>query len=201
MSLVEVVNMTARKTPTWPLYLLSLLPVFWLAWATVQGQLGVDPVKAIEHQLGLWSLQVFIASLAVTPMRRYLGCNIIKFRRPLGLICFFYVALHLAVWIFLDLQLLWGEIWADIIKRPYITIGMVAFVLMIPLAITSNDKSIKKIGAASWQALHRLAYVAVLLGAIHFVMVQKVWELEPLIYLGLIVGLLGLRGKKLLPWR
>ncbi len=198
-ALVDTINTTARKVPTWPLYLVAILPPVWLIWQTFAGALGVDPIKTIEHQLGLWALQVFIATLFVSPMRRYLGCNILKFRRPLGLICFFYVALHLGVWLVLDLQLYWGEIWKDILKRPYITIGMVAFVLMIPLAMTSNNSSIKKLGAKSWQSLHKLSYVAVLLGAVHFVMVQKVWELDSLTYLAIILALLALRFRQVFP--
>ncbi len=198
-ALVDTINTTARKVPTWPIYVLALLPVAWLVWQTFAGGLGIDPIKTIEHQLGLWALQVFIATLFVSPMRRYLGCNILKFRRPLGLICFFYVTLHLLVWLLLDLQLHWGEIWKDILKRPYIMIGMAAFVLMIPLAITSNNASIKRLGAKAWQSLHKLSYLAVFLGGLHFVMVQRVWEFDSLTYLAIIIVLLGLRFRQVFP--
>ncbi|MFY0693386.1 MAG: protein-methionine-sulfoxide reductase heme-binding subunit MsrQ [Paracoccaceae bacterium] len=199
MTLVTTLNSAARRVPAWLLYIGALLPVGWLAYATLTGGLGIDPVKTIEHQLGIWALQVFIASLAITPLRTYTGLNLIRFRRALGLITFFYVALHLATWLLLDLQLLWGEIWKDILKRPYITIGMVSFVLILPLAITSNNRSVRRLGAAAWQRLHKLAYPAILLGAIHFVMVQKVWETEALVYLGLVILLLATRIRQILP--
>jgi len=117
----------------------------------------------------------------------------------LGLLTFFYVVLHLGVWIGLDIQFRWAEIWSDILKRPYITIGMLGFLLLVPLAATSNNMMIRRMGPASWQRLHKLAYPAIVLGGVHYVMVQKVWETEPLIYLAAILGLLALRGKRLLP--
>lgn len=195
----STINGAVRRIPKWPLYLISVIPVVALFYAGATGQLGVDPIKAIEHELGELALQLFIASLCITPLCRLARINLIKFRRPLGLITFFYVLLHLLVWVVLDMSLLWGQMWADILKRPYITIGMAGFLLLIPLALTSNDWSIKKLGAAGWQRVHLLAYPAVLLGAIHNVMVQKVWEAEALIYLGIIVFLLSLRGRRLLP--
>lgn len=195
----STINGALRRIPKWPLYVISLIPVIALFYAGAVGQLGVDPIKEIEHRLGELSLQVFIASLCITPLCRIARLNLVKFRRPLGLITFFYVALHLLVWVVLDMSLLWGQMWADILKRPYITIGMMSFLLLIPLAITSNDISIKKLGAAGWQKLHMLVYPAILLGAVHNVMVQKVWEAEALIYLGLILFLLSLRVRRFFP--
>ncbi len=197
----STINGAVRRIPKWPLYLISVIPVVALFYAGATGQLGVDPIKEIEHELGELALQVFIASLCITPLCRLMRINLIKFRRPLGLITFFYVLLHLLVWVVLDMSLLWGQMWADILKRPYITIGMVGFVLLIPLAVTSNDWSIKKLGAAGWQKLHILTYPAVLLAVIHNVMVQKVWEAEALIYLGVVLVLLAYRYRRFLPSR
>ena len=137
------------------------------------------------------ALQFLIAGLAVTPLRRYLGINLLKFRRAIGLIAFYYVTLHLLVWLFLDVQIL-SQIVADILKRPYITIGMLGFALMVPLAITSNNWSVRKLGAA-WRRLHTLVYGAAVLGALHFVMLSKGFQIEPLIYLGAVIALLALR--------
>ncbi|NIY79593.1 MAG: protein-methionine-sulfoxide reductase heme-binding subunit MsrQ [Rhodobacteraceae bacterium] len=189
--MIDRLNRLARKVPTWPLYLGALIPPAWYFYAGVTGQLGVDPVKAMEHKIGLLGLQVLIASLCVTPLRRHLGLNLIKFRRALGLIAFFYIVLHLTVWIVLDVQII-SQIIADIYKRPYITIGMAGFVLMIPLAATSYNAAIRKLGR-NWRQLHKLVYPAVLLGGVHFVMLRKGWQLEPLLYVAVIVVLLLLR--------
>ncbi|WP_417262243.1 protein-methionine-sulfoxide reductase heme-binding subunit MsrQ [Celeribacter sp.] len=189
--MIDRLNHLARKIPTWPLYLGALIPPAWYFYAGLTGQLGVDPVKAMEHKIGLLGLQVLIASLCVTPLRRHLGLNLIKFRRALGLIAFFYIVLHLTVWIVLDVQIM-SQIIADIYKRPYITIGMAGFVLMIPLAATSYNAAIRKLGR-NWRQLHKLVYPAVLLGGVHFVMLRKGWQLEPLLYVAAIVVLLLLR--------
>lgn len=188
---MDRLNRFARRIPIWPLYLGALIPPAWYFYAGVSGQLGVDPVKAMEHKIGLLGLQVLIASLCITPLRRYAGLNLIKFRRALGLIAFFYIVLHLLVWIVLDVQIP-SQIIADIYKRPYITIGMAAFVLMIPLAATSYNAAIRRLGR-NWRRLHWLVYPAVVLGGVHFVMLRKGWQLEPLLYLGGIALLLVLR--------
>ncbi|TNE65711.1 MAG: protein-methionine-sulfoxide reductase heme-binding subunit MsrQ [Rhodobacteraceae bacterium] len=188
---MDRLNRLARRIPIWPLYLGALIPPAWYFYAGVSGQLGVDPVKAMEHKIGLLGLQVLIASLCITPLRRYAGLNLIKFRRALGLIAFFYIVLHLLVWIVLDVQIP-SQIIADIYKRPYITIGMAAFVLMIPLAATSYNAAIRRLGR-NWRRLHWLVYPAVVLGGVHFVMLRKGWQLEPLLYLGGIALLLVLR--------
>lgn len=192
MGLVTVANAGVRRLPAWPLYVLGAIPVLWLFWRGVQGGLGVDPVKAIEHRLGLWGLWLLIASLAITPLMRLAGLRLLKFRRAIGLLGFFYILAHLLVWLVLDVQIL-SQIWADILKRPYITIGMVAFVLLVPLALTSNDWSLRRLGPARWRRLHRLSYLAVPLGAVHFIMLVKGWQIEPLIYLAAILVLLALR--------
>lgn len=192
LRMIDRVNALLRKAPPLVVYVLGALPVVWLFWQGIQGGLGVDPVKAIEHRLGLWGLWWLIAALAVTPLARFTGIKLIRYRRAIGLMGFFYILVHLAVWLVLDVQIP-SQIWGDILKRPYITLGMAAFVLLIPLAVTSNNWSVRKLGAARWKRLQRLAYLAVPLGAVHFTMVVKGWQLEPFYYLGVILFLLALR--------
>lgn len=192
MGLAGTINGALRPVPAWPVYVLGMLPAPWFLFLGLTGGLGVEPIAALEHRLGLIALQFLVAGLAVTPLRRLTGVNLIRYRRALGLVAFFHLSLHLSVWLFLDLQS-WQLIWADIVKRPYITVGMAGFLLLIPLALTSNGLSIRKLGPVRWRRLHRLAYPAVLLGAIHHVMLVKGWQTEPLIYLAAILALLSLR--------
>lgn len=189
--IADPVNRVLRKLPDWPLYMLGAVPPCWLYWAALNDRLGVDPVREMEHQLGLWGLWLIIATLAVTPLRVITGISLLKFRRALGLLCFFYILCHLAVWAYYDVQS-WGRVWADLVKRPYITIGMAALLLMLPLAVTSNNASIRAMGR-NWRKLHRLVYAAALLGALHFVILVKGWQPEPLLYMAAILGLLVLR--------
>lgn len=184
-------NHSLRRLPTWVIYLLGALPAPWLFYQGLTGGLGAEPIKALEHEYGKLALQLLVLGLAVTPLRKHVGLNLLKFRRALGLLCFFYVSCHLAVWLVLDVQLP-GQIWADIVKRPYITIGMAGFVLLLPLALTSNNRSIRRLGR-SWRKLHRAVYAAGLLGALHYVILVKGFQFEPVIYLTLTVGLLFLR--------
>ncbi|MBU2866533.1 protein-methionine-sulfoxide reductase heme-binding subunit MsrQ [Pacificibacter marinus] len=192
-AIAQSVNGGLRRIPAWPLYIVAVIPPVFMFFSALNGNLGVDPVKSLEHEMGELGLQILIAVLAISPLRRFTGISLIKFRRALGLIGFFYIFLHLLVWLVLDVQIV-DQIVKDILKRPYITIGMAAFVLMIPLAITSNNWSLRKLGP-KWRSLHKLTYPAVILGGVHFVWLVKGWQLEPLIYLAAILGLLALRIK------
>lgn len=189
--LKDRINAFARRTPTAAAYILCALPAPWLFYLGLTGGLGVEPIKALEHEYGQLALKLLIAGLAVTPLRRFAGVNLLKFRRALGLMAFLYVVLHLSVWLFLDVQAV-GQIWADILKRPYITVGMLAFLLLVPLAVTSNNYSIRRLGL-DWRRLHKLVYPAILLGGLHFVMLVKGLQPEPLAYIVAILGLLALR--------
>ena len=191
LNIAKSVNGVLRHIPAWSLYIIAVIPPVLMFLSALNGTLGVDPVKELEHEMGELGLQVLIAVLAITPLRRITGISLIKFRRALGLIGFFYIFLHLLVWLVLDVQIL-DQIVKDIIKRPYITIGMAGFVLMLPLAVTSNNWSIRKLGP-KWRNLHKLTYPALILGGVHFVWLVKGWQLEPLIYLGVIVALLAVR--------
>lgn len=195
----DVANQTLRKIPPWVLYFLGVCYPVWLLYLGVTGGLGPDPVKALEHAMGERALQLVIVGLAVTPLRRFTGLNLLKFRRAIGVVTFSYVALHLIVWLVLDVQIL-SQILTDIAKRPYITIGMAAFVLMMPLAVTSNNFSVRHLGRR-WRRLHLLTYPAALLGGGHYVMLAKGFQIEPLIYLALILALLSSRLSFASKWR
>lgn len=197
---MDRVNAFARRVPTWVVYLAAVLPFLWLVWNTVQGDLGPDPVKTVEHRLGELGLQFLLASLAITPLRR-IRLNLIRFRRAMGLAAFFYIALHLTAWVWLDMGLRWAEVTADLWKRPYIILGMVGFLAMLPLAATSGNWAIRRMGAQAWGRLHRLAYVAVVAGVLHLLMLVKVWTAEELTYAALAVGLLAVRLIPKRGWR
>ncbi|EAQ14140.1 sulfoxide reductase heme-binding subunit YedZ [Maritimibacter alkaliphilus HTCC2654] len=191
--IARTINGALRKVPAWPIYLIGVIPPAWLFYQGVTGNLGVDPVKKMEHEIGLLGLQVLIATLAITPLFKITKINLVKFRRALGLVGFFYIVCHLAVWLFLDVQI-WSQIWADIVKRPYITIGMGAFALLIPLAVTSNNWSMRKL-RKTWKSIHKLFYPAIILGGVHFLLLRKGIQLEPVLYVVGIVVLLAMRVK------
>ena len=182
-----------RPLRPWMLYAAGALPALLLVWQIYTGDLGVDPVKTIEHRLGEVALQFLVAGLCITPLLRLAGLNLMRFRRQIGVLAFVYAALHVAVWVALDLQFRWAEIGTDLVKRPYIILGFLAFLLLLPLAATSNAPSIRALGAVGWRRLHWLTYPAVLLAALHFVWLMKAWAMEPLAYLAATAALLGLR--------
>ena len=190
--MIEQINLAVRKLPEWPFYIVGFFPAGWLLWLGVNGGLGVEPIKELEHELGILALQFLIASLLITPLRRYVGLNLLKFRRAFGLLGFGYVCLHLSTWLALDMAFLWGQILEDLTERPYIMIGMAVFLMLIPLAVTSTKKSIRRLGR-HWNKLHRLVYLAVPLGAIHFMMQERVWTGQLIIYLVLAFGVVGMR--------
>ena len=195
MTLSQTINGQLRRVPTWPVYIVGVLPIFWFFYLGFTGGLGPEPIRALELELGRTGLKILIAVLAVTPLRKFTGISLLKFRRALGLLVFIYIAVHLAVWLFLDVQD-GALIWKDIVKRPYITIGMAGMALMVPLALTSNNISMRKLGAATWRNLHKLTYLVAILGGVHFVMLRKGWQAQPLLYLLIIVALLALRYKR-----
>lgn len=181
------------KAPTWVVYGLGFLPAAYLIYGVVTNSLGPDPIAVLENSLGERALQFLLLGLAITPLMRFAKINLVKYRRAIGLIAFFYVFMHLSVYTLLDRQLNIGAIIDDIWKRPYITIGMAAFVLLTPLAITSNNYSIRKLGAAAWNKLHKVVYAAVILGALHYMLLTKTWQAEPIIYFSLAVLLVASR--------
>ena len=182
-----------RRVPIWLVYVLLTGPAVYYFYLAATGMLSIEPIKALEHKLGEFGLQLIVVGLAITPLRRHLGLNLLRFRRVIGVMSYVYIALHLLVWLVLDVQVV-SLIWQDILKRPYITIGMLAFVAMTPLALSSNNYAVRKLGPL-WRKLHRVVYGVAILGAVHFIMLVKGFQLEPLVYLGLITLLLALRLK------
>jgi len=179
------------------LFVACLLPFANLlrgAFAIGGASLGANPVEELLHQLGLWALRLLLVTLAVTPLREILGKPWpIVFRRMLGLFAFFYVLMHFLTWLVIDQELRWSNILTDIGKRPFITIGFTAFLMLIPMAITSTNGMIRRLGSQRWKKLHRLIYIIVPLGVWHFYWSVKKDIREPLIYLGIAIVLLGWR--------
>jgi len=191
MAGIDRLNAALRRVPAWTVYIVGAVYAGWLFYLAATGGLGVEPIKALEHAYGEAGLKLIVVGLAVTPLRRMAGVNILKFRRPIGVTTFFFILAHLLVWLVLDVQVP-SQIWADIVKRPYITVGMAGFALMVPLAMTSNNWSVRKLGRR-WGKLHKLTYLAAILGAVHYVMLVKGLQIEPIVYLVAILGLLSFR--------
>ena len=177
-------------------WLAALYPVASLSWRILIDPLalGANPAETILHVTGDWTLRFLLASLAITPLRRFTQIGgLIRFRRLLGLFAFFYGVLHLSAYIGFDRFFVLSEIGADIVKRPFITVGFAALVLMTPLAITSTRGWVMRLGGARWQALHRLVYAVALLGVLHFWWLVKRDVTEPLIYAVTLAALLASR--------
>jgi sulfoxide reductase heme-binding subunit YedZ len=187
-------NQPLRRVLPWTIYVASAAWCAWLFYLAAAGRMGPEPIKALEHAYGIYALKLIVAILLITPLRKWTGLNLLRFRRAIGVSAFFVVVAHFAVWAILDVQT-FARVWADIVKRPYVTIGMASLVLMLPLAITSNDRSLRKLGAAAWRKLHLLTYPVAVLAGLHFVWLVKGFQIRPLLYLVVIVGLLALRLK------
>lgn len=185
-------NELLRRLPSGAVYLAGLVPLAWIIWLGATAGLGVDPVKEIEHRLGKIALWFLAGGLTLTPFRRLTGVNLIRFRRAVGLLAFFYVVAHLAAWAVLDMGMLWAQAAADMVKRPYLLLGLAALVLLLPLAVTSNDRSIRRL-RANWRRLHLLVYPAVLLGVVHYLWQMKVVTPEGWLWLSAILALLASR--------
>jgi len=181
------------QVPKILVYLVGFIPAIWLFYAGVTDQLGADPMRVLEQELGEWAFKFLIATLAVTPLRQLFSINLLRYRRAIGLLAFYYALLHLVTYMVLDQGLDFAAIGADIVKRPYITIGMATFAILVPLALTSNNASIRRLGGQAWARLHRLAYLAAIGAALHFILVVKSWPPEPLVYAAIVAVLLGYR--------
>ena len=184
------------------LHLAALTPLailLWQMWSvakTGSNALGADPVAEIEHRLGLWALRFLMITLAITPLRQITGWNVlVRFRRMLGLYAFAYATLHFAAYLGLDLRGYWIQIFEDIAKRPYITVGFIAWLLLVPLAVTSTIGWIKRLGR-NWARLHSLVYAVAVLAVLHFWWLVKSDIREPALYAGIAALLLGWRAWK-----
>lgn len=163
-------------------------------WRTGSDALGADPVAEIEHRLGIWALRLLLATLAITPLRQLAGLPVlVRFRRMLGLYAFAYASLHLAAYLVLDLRGYWSLVFGEIVERPYITVGFAAWLLLVPLAITSTTGWIRRLGR-NWARLHRAVYLVAALAVLHFWWVVKTDWREPLLYAAILALLLGWRG-------
>lgn len=175
------------------IYIVGALPAAWVFYKGYTGKLGADPVRTLERTLGLDALRLLVIGLAITPLRRLGGPNLVRYRRAIGLLAFFYAALHFYAYLWFDQNLDLTAILKDIAKRPYVTVGFASFVILVPLAITSNSAMIRRLGGPLWNKLHMWVYAAAALAAVHFLMLVKSWPAEPIIYAGIVALLLAFR--------
>jgi len=176
------------------LFLASLIPLIRLSWYGYFSQLGANPIEFITRSLGTWTLVFLLITLSITPLRKLSGWSwLIKLRRMAGLFAFFYALLHFITYIWLDQFFDLNDIYKDVIKRPFITIGFTAFVLLIPLAVTSTNAMMKKLGGKRWQMLHRLIYPIAIFAVLHYWWLVKKDITQPLIYAAVLATLLGYR--------
>ena len=194
--LIQWINTGLRKIPTWVLYLVLLIPGLLTIVAGLTDNLGPEPINELEEELGEFALKLLILGLAVSPLLHFTRINLVRFRRAIGVMAFAYVMAHFLVWFLLDLQSL-SHIWTEIAKRPYVTVGMAGFIAMIPLALTSNDLSVRRLGRF-WRVLHRLTYLVAILAGLHFIMLSKGFDVESLAHMVVILAFLALRIGK---WR
>ena len=179
------------KIVAWAVCLTPLALLLWRAWTD---DLGANPISFITNTLGDWTFRILLASLALTPLRIVTGMAWqMPLRRLLGLFAFCYAALHFSVWILLDHFFNWAQMGADIVKRPYITVGMLALTGLIPLAATSTTGMIKRLGAQNWKRLHRLVYLVAACAALHFLWLAKVGRTDQYVYAAIVTLLLGVR--------
>ena len=174
-----------------PLFFLACLgPVLWIIWNAVFGDLGANPVETVTHQTGDWTLRLLLLTLALTPLKKATGIpDFIRFRRMAGLFVYFYASCHFLIWFLADHGFDIVSMLDDVVERPYVTLGFIAYLLLTPLAITSNRWSIRKLGR-KWKQLHRLVYVIILLAVAHYLWLVKADYLEPMIYAVIAVALL-----------
>jgi sulfoxide reductase heme-binding subunit YedZ len=206
MDLAGKLNGGLRKVPAWLIYVAGAAFAVWEFWRALN-QLGpylVEPINVLERSYGEVALKLLVLGLLVTPLRKWTGVNLLKFRRAIGVTAFFFVLAHFLVFAILDVQTL-ERVWTEIVKRPYVTVGMLSFVMLIPLAVTSNNLSVRRLGAATWRKLHKLTYPAAILAAVHYLWLVKGFQIEPIIYLVVILGLVAARyvdlGRKRQPAR
>lgn len=175
-------------------FMVCLMPAVWLTYALFTDQLGANPIEEITRDSGLWALRFLLLTLCLTPIRWLTGISqIIRFRRMTGLFAFFYAVIHMLLYLWLDQFFDWSEIWKDIVKRPFITVGFINFILLLPLVVTSTNKMMKRLGGKRWKQLHKLTYVVAPLACLHFLMLVKADIREPVLYIVILALLLAVR--------
>jgi len=175
-------------------FLACLVPLGRLGWKGYAGMLGANPIEVITHSTGDWTMILLLTTLSITPLRKLTGqYSLIRLRRMIGLLAFFYACLHFTTYIWLDKFFDWHAMLADIGKRRFITVGFLGFVLLIPLAVTSTAGWIRRLGGSRWQRLHQLIYVTALAGVIHYIWLVKADLRKPLQYAAVLAVLLGYR--------
>jgi methionine sulfoxide reductase heme-binding subunit len=175
-------------------FLACLVPFAQLVYGVFLGDLGANPVETITNTTGIWTLRLLVVSVAITPARWFTKWNpLVRFRRMLGLFAFFYGTLHFMTYFVLDHSLMFDGLWEDVVKRPYITMGFTAFVLLVPLALTSTQGWIRRLGGYRWNLLHRLVYISAVLAVIHYWWKVKLDTTYPRYYAILVGGLLAVR--------
>jgi methionine sulfoxide reductase heme-binding subunit len=180
------------KAAVWAVGLAPLAALGWWAWT---GDLTANPISFVTNTLGEWAFRFLLAALAMTPLRIVFGVAWpLALRRLLGLFAFFYAGLHFAVWVGLDHFFDWGQLLADVVKRPYITVGLLALASLVPLAVTSTRGMMRRLGAARWRRLHRLVYLTAVLAALHFLWLAKVGRTDQYVYAALVALLLAVRA-------
>lgn len=196
---------SAALTSRWAkpvVFALALLPMGWTVWLAASGGLGAEPIAEGVRQTGLWALRFLLIALAVTPLRVLTGVPALaRFRRMIGLFAFAYAVVHLLTYVAIDQFFDWAAVWKDIVKRPYITVGMGAFVILAALAATSTNGMVRRIGGRRWRALHKTVFAAGLAGCFHYIMLVKGWQIPPFVYLGIFAVLVALRYAKVPSWR
>lgn len=176
------------------LFVNSLVPLVLLGWDGWRGQLGANPLDFITRMTGTLTLVFLLVTLAVSPLRKLTGRQwLVRLRRMAGLYAFFYGALHLLTYVWFDKSFGFGDITVDVARRPFIAVGMLGFALMVPLAVTSTDMMIKRLGGKRWQKLHRLTYLSAVAGVLHYYLLVKSDTTKPLVFAGLLAALLGYR--------
>ncbi len=202
--LLKITTAQVRRYGKPLVFALALIPAFWLIYNWVlafDGQLnglGFNPQEASNRFTGDWAMRMLLLTLALTPLSKaFKSSKPILFRRMIGNFAFFYACLHITSYVWLDMLFDWPELWKDVLKRLYITVGVTSFLLLLPLAVTSTKGWIKRMGAKRWNRLHRLIYAVAPLVILHFIMMRKGFQLEPFIYGAILLALLAFRLPKL----
>lgn len=178
-------------------FVLSLFPLFWFGWMAFTDQLGANPIEKTLHHMGDWGLNFLFITLSITPLQKLTGMNwLVGLRRMMGLYTFFYVSLHFMTYVAIDQFFSWNAIVEDVIKHKRIVAGFIAFLLLIPLAVTSSDSMIKRLGGVRWKKLHRLVYPAAICAVIHYLLLVKLDMRIPFIYAFILIVLFLLRRVK-----